>query len=595
MGPATTEPTLRWRFPVLVSLDGYRRSWLGRDLVAGVLIVAIAIPLSMGMAEVAGMPPVAGLYSCVLPLVAYAVFGSSRQLVIALDASTAAMVAASVAPLADSDPATYAALAGALAIVAGLFLLAAGAARLGAVADFLSEPVLLGYQAGLAIVVIAGQLPRMTGIAVEADGTGAQLWEATRRIGEVHVPTVVVAAGVLGFTLWVRAVRPAVPGALIAVVAATVAVAALDLDERGVAVLGAIPQGLPPIRVPDVGWTDLRSLLAPAAAIALLAAADTLVSSRAFAARNGYRVNANRDLIGLGVANLASGASGGITTSASAARTAVAESVGSRSQVAGLTAALLMVLVLLFLTPALRDVPSPALGAVVTAAVLRLIEPEALRRIWRIRRSETVVAIVAFLGVVLIGVLEGVVVAMVLSVVGFLRREARPTDAVLVPVPGRVGYHDRARHPEAVHEDGVLVYRFDAPLFYANAERFRSRLLSLAGDDRADADRADADRADADRADGNRPVAIVIDAAGIPNVDATSIRMLREVIHVLGEDGVTLVLADPIGHVKDALVRGGLPGRRGEGLVFDTVEEAIAAVRQRNAWLPGDGAGGSSE
>jgi high affinity sulfate transporter 1 len=561
----SAERGLRWPFPILVSLDGYRRTWIGHDLVAGVLIVAIAIPLSMGMAEVAGMPPVAGLYSCVLPLVAYAVFGSSRQLVIALDASTAAMLGAAVAPLAGGDPATYAAFAGALTIVAGLILIAAGAARLGFVADFLSEPVLLGYQAGLAIVVIAGQLPRMTGISVEAEGAGAQLWEVIRSAGDAHVPTVLVAAGTLALTGWIRAVRPSVPGALIAVIVATVAVGVLDLGARGVAVLGEIPQGLPPIRLPDVGWAQLRSLIAPAAAIALVAAADTLVSSRAFAARNGYRVDANRDLLGLGAANVASGISGGISTSASAARTAVAESVGSRSQVAGLTAAALMVLVLLFLTPALRNVPIPALGAVVTVAVLRLIEPAALRRIWRVRRSEIVVAAVALLGVVLIGVLEGVVVAMALSVVGFLRREARPTDAVLVPLPERVGYHDRARHPEAADDD-VLVYRFDAPLFYANAERFRTRVRDLVEERRADA--------------------VVVDAAGIPNVDVTSIRMLREVMQEFGDGGVAFAIADPIGHVKDALVRGELPGRRGEGVVFDTVEEAVAAVRQRRAWRP---------
>jgi high affinity sulfate transporter 1 len=563
---AFVDGRLRWRLPVLVSLDGYERAWLGRDAGAGVLIVAIAIPLSMGMAEVAGMPPVAGLYSCVLPLVAYALFGSSRQLVIALDASTAAMVAAAVAPLAGGDPATYAALAGALAVVAGVILLAAGAARLGFVADFLSEPVLLGYQAGLAIVVIAGQLPRMTGIVTDADGAGAQIWDVLRNAGEAHLPTLIVAASVLGFTLWMRAIRPTVPAALIAVVAATIVVSVLDLDERGVAVLGDIPQGLPPIRIPDVGWPDVASLVAPGAAIALLAAADTLVSSRAFAARNGYRVDANRDLIGLGAANLSSGVSGGITTSASAARTAVAESVGSRSQVAGLTAAVLMVLVLLFLTPALHDVPSPALGAVVTAAVLRLIEPAALLRIWWVRRSEVLVAAAAFLGVVLIGVLEGVVVAMALSVIGFLRREARPTDAVLVPLPGRLGYHDRERHPEVAPDDDVIVYRFDAPLFYANAERFRTRIRSLVEEHGANA--------------------IVVDAAGVSNVDATSIRMLRELLDELRDDDTELVLADATGHVKDALVRGGLPARRGEGLVFDTIDEALDALRRRRAWSP---------
>ncbi|HEX6131090.1 MAG TPA: SulP family inorganic anion transporter, partial [Actinomycetota bacterium] len=363
------------------------------------------------------------------------------------------------------------------------------------------------------------------------------------------------------------------PGPLVAVVGATAVVAALGLAERGVAVLGELPRGLPPLEVPDVGWADVRRLLGPAAAIALIAAADTLVSSRAFAARNGYRVSGNRDLLGLGAANVASGLSGGITTSASAARTAVAESVGSRSQVAGLTAAVLMALVLAFLTPALRNVPNAALGAVVTAAVLRLIDPASLRRLWRVRRVELAIAVAAFLGVVLIGVLEGVVVAMVLAAVGFLRRETRPADAVLVPLPGRVGYHDRARHPDAPLEPGVVVYRFDAPLFYANAERFRARVQDLAVRHGADW--------------------IVIDAAGIADVDATSLRMLGELDRELAADGATLVVADAVGHVKDMLARGGVAAQLGDGRVFDSIEQAVAA-RPSPASSPGDGPDGGS-
>ena len=359
MDPTTHDTGLRWKLPVLTSLDGYRRSWVPRDLTAGLLIVAIAIPLSMGMAEVAGMPPVAGLYSCVLPLVAYAIFGSSRQLVIALDASTAAMLAAAVAGMAGGDPMRYAALAGATAVLVGLILIVAGSARLGIVADFLSEPVLLGYQAGLAMVVIASQLPRFLGITVETSDTIPRFRETFANLSDANAWSVVIGVAVLVTMIGVRRWRPAVPGALIGVAGATIVVAALDLQADGVAVLGTLPSGLPPLAIPDVSLHDLARLLPAAAAIALVAAADTLVSSRAFAARNGYEVNANRDLIGLGAANLSAGCSGGITTSASAARTAVAESVGSRSQVAGLTAATLMVLVLLFMTGPLANVPDP--------------------------------------------------------------------------------------------------------------------------------------------------------------------------------------------------------------------------------------------
>lgn len=559
---------LRWPWPVLRSLDGYRRSWLRRDLTAGVLIVAIAIPLSMGMAEVAGMPPVAGLYSCVIPLIAYAVFGSSRQLVIALDASTAALLGASVAALAGQDPVRYATLAAALSIMAGAILLVAGILRFGFVADFLSEPVLLGYQAGLAVVVIASQLPKMTGITVDADTTLGIYAEVVRSLGDANLATVLVAAGTIGVAFGIRRWRPNYPGALFALVGATLVVAVLDLTARGVAVLGEIPSGFPPLTIPDVSWSDIRSLAGPAAAIALLAAADTLVSSRAFAARGGYPVDGNADLIGLGVANAGAGLTGGITVSASAARTAVAESVGSRSQVAGLSAAVLMLVVLVALTPLLRDVPNATLGAVVTLAVARLIEVGNLRHLWQVRRTESVIAAFALGGVVLIGVLEGVLVAMALSLIDFLRRASDPHDAVLGRVPGRDGYHDVARHATAVTDDGVLVYRFDAPLFYANAERFRARLRRLV------------------RRRG--ATWVVIDGASLTDVDASAARMLAELEAELRDRGVTLVFAELLGSVRDTFARAGLTAQMGEERIFDTIQRAVDARPEPRAdW--GDG------
>jgi high affinity sulfate transporter 1 len=556
------EVGLRWHAPVLTSLDGYRRSWIRPDLTAGVLIVAIAIPLSMGMAEVAGVPPIAGLYSCVLPLVAYALFGSSRQLVIALDASTAAMLAAAVAPLAGGDPIRYAALAGGLTLLAGAFLLAAGAARLGAIADFLSEPVLLGYQAGLAIVVIASQLPKMLGISVATDFVPGSYAAVVGGVDDANPATLAITVGSLATVLLLRRWRPSAPGALIAVVGATLVVAALGLDEDGVAVLGPLPQGLPPIAVPDVSWADLRELVAPAAAIALLAAADTLVSSRAFAARNRYEVRANRDLVGLGAAQLTSGVSGGITVSASAARTAVAESVGSRSQVAGLTAAALMVCVLLFLTGSLQNVPQAALGAVVTAAVLRLFEPRAALRLWRVQRAEFAIAVAAMLGVALVGVLEGVVIAMALSILDFLRKTTRPHDAVLGLDPICEDWHDISRHEEAEPQPHIIVYRFDAPLFYANAERFRARVRRLAH-----------------RSKGIR--AVIVDARPITDIDATALTMLRELGEELRGRGVGLIFADALGEVKDALRRDGVADALGRGSLADTIDRAVEDIALR--------------
>ncbi|MGZ8578133.1 MAG: SulP family inorganic anion transporter [Actinomycetota bacterium] len=550
---------------MLRSLDGYRPAWIKRDLTAGVLIVAIAIPLSMGMAEVAGMPPVAGLYSCVLPLVAYAIFGSSRQLVIALDASTAALLGAAVASLAGDDPARYAALAGAATVVVGVLLLLAGILRLGAVADLLSEPVLLGYQAGLAVVVVVLQLPRMTGIPASGDSTLSLLADVLRDLDQANVATVVLSATSIAAYVLLRRWRPAIPAPMIVLVAATLLVVLLDLTARGVAVLGSIPSGLPPLGVPDVSWTDVRELLGPAAAIALLAAADTLVSSRAFAARNGYSVSGNADLVGVGTANLSSGFSGGITVSASAARTAVAESVGSRSQVAGLSAAVFMILVLAFLTPLLENVPVATLGAIVTVAVLRLIEPESLRRLWKVRRVEFSIAVAAFLGVVVVGVLEGVIVAMALSLFDFVRRASRPHDAVLGRVPGRSGYHDVSRNPDVGTDPRVLVYRFDAPLFYGNAERFRARIRRLAR--------------------RQRPDLIVVDAAGMSDVDASGVRMLTEIERELRGQGVVLVFADCVGAVKDTFARAGFM-LAVDGRLYDTIEEAVVAGQEPEERAP---------
>jgi sulfate permease, SulP family len=406
---------LHWPFPVFRSLDGYRWGWLPRDLTAGVLIVALAIPLSMGMAEVAGMPPVAGLYSCIFPLIAYALFGSSPQLVVALDASTAALVATAVAPLASGEPLRYAALAGLVAILVGVMLVAAGSLRLGAVARLLTRPVLLGYQAGLALVVIFSQLPTLLGLEVDHSQPLPRALEIAGRVDDWDVPTTLLGGAALAAIVILAATRPRLPGALVAIVAAAVAVEFAGGLFSDVELVGSLPAGVPPIGLPAFEGADVVALIPFSAAIALLAAADTIVSSTSFAQRNGYEVDANRDLMGLGSANLASGLSGGITTSASAARTAVVEMVGGRSQLASVTAALGMLVVLLFVTEPLENLPTSALAAVVIGAVLRLIEVGSLRELWRTRRIDFAIAISTTAGAVAIGLLQGIVIGVGLS------------------------------------------------------------------------------------------------------------------------------------------------------------------------------------
>src|SRR4249919_541966 len=440
-------PRLDWPFPVFRSLDGYRWEWLPRDLTAGLLIVALAIPLSMGMAEVAGMPPIAGLYSCILPLVAYALFGSSPQLVVALDASTAALVATAIAPLAAGDPIRYGALAGVVAILVGVMLIAAGCMRLGVVAKLLTRPVLLGYQAGLALVVVLSQLPRLLGLQVEHSETLPRAFEITTRVDDWNVPTTLLGGAALVVIVILAATRPRLPSALLVIVAAAVAVGFAGGLFSDVELVGSLPAGLPPIGLPAFEIADVVALIPFSAAIALLAAADTIVSSKAFAQRNGYEVDANRDLLGLGSANLASGLSGGITTSASAARTAVVEMVGGRSQLASVTAALGMLAVLLFLTEPLENLPTTALAAVVIGAVLRLIEVSSLRELWRTHRFDFVIAISTTVGAVLIGLLQGIAIGVGLSLLskapGAWRRRVRrahgpPRSVPCIPPDGTV-------------------------------------------------------------------------------------------------------------------------------------------------------------
>jgi sulfate permease, SulP family len=526
---------LRWPFPVFHSLDGYRWTWLPRDVTAGILVVAIAIPLSMGMAEVAGMPPIAGLYSCVLPLIAYALFGSSRQLVIALDASTAAMVALAVAPIAGGDAARYAALAGLLALLVGLVLILAGWARLGVAANLLSRPVLLGYQAGLAIVVIVSQLPRLLGVTVRADDTLHRAIETVTGLGQTSLPTFVVGALCLALVTVASAWRLGAPAALVAVVGATVAVAILPSALGTVQVLGELPGGIPPLHVPSVTSADVWALLPVSAVIALLAAADTIVSSRAFAQRNGYDVDANRDLIGLGTANLASGLSGGITTSASAARTAVVEMVGGRSQLASVAAAGAMVIVLLFLTRPLEIVPTAALAAVVIGAVMRLVEVRSLRALWRIRRSEFLIALTTAFCAVVFGLLEGIVIGVALTLVDFgVRRVRRRRYA-----PGLRDERKAGALAPAVGAPTAPVYRFTGALYFANALRFRDGALRFIEST-------------------PRARRLIVDATAIPDVDATAAQMLADLVDELEHRGVALVLVGLALSVRQILSRAAL-------------------------------------
>jgi MFS superfamily sulfate permease-like transporter len=396
-------------------LAGYRKAWLRGDLTAGLLVVAIAIPLSMGMAEVAGVPPITGLATCVYPLIAYALIGASRHLVIGLDASTAAMLAATVAPLAGASADRYLALAGGLTILVGAVIMMAGSFRLGALTRLLSSPSLLGYQAGLGVIVIASQLPRLLGIGVDAADPVPRLVEVASELNNVDAWTTAVGVLVLVTVAVAQRTRPRLPAALAAIAVATAVVGLAGLDARGVAVVGDIPAGLPRFAIPALTGADLLALAASAAAIALVAGADTLATARVFATRNRYELDPNRELLALGTANVVSGFSGGITASASSARTAVAETVGGRTPLASAVAGVGLALVLAFAGGALGAVPVGALAAVVIVAVARLIDVPALARLAKEEPIDAAVALATLAAVVALGTLQGIVVAIVAS------------------------------------------------------------------------------------------------------------------------------------------------------------------------------------
>lgn len=473
---------------------------------AGVLVVAIAIPLSMGMAEVAGVPPVAGLYTCVLPLVAYACIGASRHLVIGLDASTAAMLAAAVAPLAAGDAGRYLALAGALTVLVGVVLVVAGSLRLGGLTALLSNPGLLGYQAGLGVIVIINQFPRLLGVPVTETEPLPRAAELAGKLGQISGWTVGVAVVTVGLVVTMRVVRPTAPGALVAVVAVTAATGLTGLADRGVALVGDIPAGLPRLGLPDVSVSDIRALVLAAASIALVAAADTIATARAFAVRNGYPLDPNRELMALGAANVASGVSGGITASASAARTAVAEAAGGRTPLASAVAGATLAVVLLFFTGVLEAVPVVALAAVVVVAVARIIDLPAIVQLGRVRPAEAGIAVITMGTVVAVGTLEGIVAAIVLSLADVARRMAVARSDRSAPLPEAPG----------------AALRIGGPLFFANAERF-------ACDVTKQAEQRDATE-------------VVVDASRVTDIDMSAAATLAGLSERLDQQGRSLRL-----------------------------------------------------
>ncbi len=477
MTKAKTRNSFSIQLPGLRKLLSYRRTWLRGDILAGLTVAAYLIPQCMAYGELAGVEPVAGLWAILPPMIIYAIFGSSPQLSIGPESSTAVMTAVAIAPLAAARSDTYVSLAALLAIIMGLVYIVAYVARLGFLADLLSKPVLIGYMAGIALIMIGGQIGKIGKIEIEADAFFGQISEFVSKLQLAHTPTLILSIAVLVFLFALQRPFPNAPIPLIAVLLSTAAVAIFNLDNRGVAVVGEIPAGLPQFAIPQVSVQDLSSLVASAVGISIVGYSDNVLTARAFANRNNYKIDANQELLALGVANFGNGLMQGFPISSSGSRTVIGDSLGSKSQLFSLVAMVAVIIVLLFLRPVLALFPNAALGAIVIYAATKLIEVSEFIRLYRFRRSEFILAIATTIAVLATGILVGVGIAVSLSVIELFYRVARPHDAVLGTVPDLPGLHDIDDWEGATTIPGLLIYRYDAPLCFANAENFKQRSL----------------------------------------------------------------------------------------------------------------------
>ncbi|HQR26909.1 MAG TPA: SulP family inorganic anion transporter [Nocardioides sp.] len=550
------------RLPVLQGILPLARSRLPMDVAAGITLAALGIPEVMGYTSIAGMPVITGLYTILIPIAVFALLGSSRHLVVGADSATAAIMAAGLAGMAATASSEYVALAGMLAIATGGLLVLARLLRLGFIANFLSRSVLVGFLTGVGIQVAMGQVGDMLGVPAQSGGTIEKLVATLGDLGQGNGPTVLVSAAVIAVILGSKAISPRIPGALIAVVGAIVVSWQQDLAAQGVATLGPVPSGLPQLAVPSVTWSQFTALLGTAGAIFIVVLAQSAATSRAYAAKYEEPFDENVDLVGLGVANATAGLSGAFVVNGSPTKTQMVDGAGGRSQVASLTTAVIVLVVLLFLTKPLQYMPTAVLASVVFLIGIELVDLVGLRGILRMRPDEFVIAVLTGLLVVVVGVEQAILVAVIVSVIDHLRRSYAPRDSVLVE--GRGGhYRSRPVADAGQLVPGVVVYRFGSGLYYANATRFQEEVLGLV-----------------DGADPQSPVrCVVLSASAIVDVDYTGGLTLRQVASELHDRGVRLVLADLADGVRPELDRFGVTDQVGADAYTESVGEAVERFR----------------
>ena len=563
--------------PGLLTLRQYQITWLPHDIVAGFVLATMLVPVGIAYAVASGVPGICGLYATIAPLLAYALLGPSRILVLGPDLSLAAVILGVVFPLSGGEPIRAVALAGMMALVSGIVCILAGVARLGFVTELLSKPIRYGYMNGIALTVLISQLPKFFGFSIEGDGPLRELWAIAKLLlgGKANWTAFAIGAATLAVILLLKN-STRFPGILVAVVGATAIVDLLDLAARAnVSVLGPLPQGLPAFAIPRIAYTDIVPVLIGGCAVALMSFADTSVLSRTYAVRLGTKVDPNQEMVGLGVANLAAGFFHGFPISSSSSRTPVAEAAGARTQLTGVVGAVAVALMLLVAPNLLQHLPSAALAAVVIASAIGLIEISDLVRIFRIQRWEFWLSIVCFIGVAVFGAIPGIGLAIVIAVIEFLWDGWRPHSAVLGRAEGVRGYHDITRYPDARQIPGLVLFRWDAPLFFANAEFFRERVLDAVA---------------------KAPVParwLVVTAEPVTSVDVTAADTLADLDKALHGTGIELCFAELKDPVKDKLKRFGLVARIGESRFFPTIGAAVSSyLKSHNVhWVDGEDRG----
>lgn len=559
MTPASTSPQVSW-LPGLQMVRRYRREWLRGDLLAGIAVTALMIPHGMAYAELAGVPAVTGLYTTITSVLAYALFGPSRVLLLGPDSSLAPLIAAAIAIAAsDGEPATAIAIAGMLALMTGGLCVLAGISRLGSIAELLSRPVQLGYLNGLAIVMVLSQTSKLAGFSVSGDTPVEQTWDVVAGVadGLVNVRALLIGAAALISILVLNRVASSIPAVLIVVVGATVTVRLFGLADEGVAIVGELPSGFPSPVWPSIELATVPSLLLASVGLAWVTLSDTTALSRGFAARTGERIDPNREIVALGISNVAAGAFSGFPVSASTSRTTIAHASGGNTQLVGVVSAVLVLALLVAGGGLVEFLPSTALAAIVIAAAIKLFDAQQVSWLYSVRRSEFALCIAATVGVVLLGVLNGLAIAIGLSLANFIRRVWRPYDAVLGRIDQRKGYHDLGRHPDARQVPGLVLFRFDAPLFFANSDHFERRVRAvIAGSP-------------------HRVRRLVVAAEPITDIDTSAAAMLTILVDDLQRNDIELAFAELKGPVKDRLIQYGLYDQIGSSRFHPTIGAAV--------------------